>query len=105
MQAVDGVRQQFTADHFVIATGSRWSATGIGRTNRLAIPADPGAMDLPVEQIMGPKLPTIGVGQKIDLALEMLHTAPALLVLSGGRPLSVMTRTDVLSFFDAQAQN
>ena len=70
-----------------------------------AIAADSKVMDLPVEQIMGPKLPTIGVGQKIDLALEMLHTAPALLVLSGGRPLSVMTRTDVLSFFDAQAQN
>ena len=30
----------------------------------------------------------------------MLHTAPALLVLSGGRPLSVLTRTDILSYFE-----
>ena len=31
---------------------------------------------------------------------EMLHTSPALLVLAGGRPLSVLTRTDILAFFD-----
>ena len=52
---------------------------------------------------MGPKLPTIGVGQKVELAIEMLETAPALLVLSGGRPLSVLTRTDVLAYFGAVA--
>jgi cystathionine beta-synthase len=52
---------------------------------------------------MGPPLPTIGVGQKLELAVQMLETAPALLVLSGGRPLSVLTRTDVLSYFEAVA--
>ena len=31
---------EFEADHLVIATGSRWSATGIGRTNRLPIPGN-----------------------------------------------------------------
>jgi cystathionine beta-synthase len=39
-----------------------------------------------VEKVMGPKLPTIGVGQQIALAVEMLDKSPALLVLSGGRP-------------------
>jgi cystathionine beta-synthase len=34
----------------------------------------------------------------------MLHTSPALLVLGGGRPLSVLTRTDILSFFEARAK-
>ena len=62
---------------------------------------DPEAMDTPVEKVMGPKLPTIGVGQKLEKAIEMLETAPALMVLSGGRPLSVLTRTDVLSYFEA----
>ena len=62
-------------------------------------------MDLPVEEVMGPQLPTIGIGQRLDRALEMLHTAPALLVLSDGRPLSVLTRTDVLSYFDAQQRH
>ena len=30
--------------------------------------------------------------------MEMLDEAPALLVLSGGRPLRVLTRTDVLTY-------
>jgi len=33
----------------------------------------------------------------------MLDKSPALLVLSGGRPLSVLTRTDVLTYFEAVA--
>jgi len=70
-----------------------------------AINRDPGVMSTPVEKVMGPKLPTIGVGQKVELAVEMLESAPALLVLSGGRPLSVLTRTDVLSYFTAIAED
>ena len=66
---------------------------------------DPGEMNVAVEKIMGAKLPTIGVGQKVELAVEMLETAPALLVLSGGRPLSVLTRTDQLSYFTAIAED
>jgi cystathionine beta-synthase len=62
---------------------------------------DPGVMDIAVEKVMGPKLPTIGIGQPLTLAVEMLERAPALLVLSGGRPLSVISRTDILSFLTA----
>jgi cystathionine beta-synthase len=62
---------------------------------------DPSAMETPVEKVMGAKLPTIGVGQKLERAIAMLEHSPALLVLSGGRPLSVMTRTDVLAYFEA----
>ncbi|MEM1332632.1 MAG: pyridoxal-phosphate dependent enzyme [Actinomycetota bacterium] len=62
---------------------------------------DPGLMATEVEKVMGPRLPTIGVGQKVEMAVEMLENSPALLVLSGGRPLSVLTRTDVLSYFTA----
>jgi cystathionine beta-synthase len=68
-----------------------------------AIHRDPGVMSTEVEKVMGAKLPTIGVGQKVERAVEMLESAPALLVLSGGRPLSVLTRTDVLSYFEAVA--
>jgi cystathionine beta-synthase len=68
------------------------------------IARDPSVMDTAVEEVMGPQLPTIGAGQRLDLALEMLHTAPALLVLAGGRPLSVLSRTDILSFFEARAR-
>ena len=69
-----------------------------------AIAADPSVMNVEVEKVMGPKLPTIGTGQKIELAVEMLHTAPALLVLSGGRPRAVITRTDILSYYEQRAR-
>jgi cystathionine beta-synthase len=68
-----------------------------------AIYREPSLMDTTVEKVMGPKLPTVGVGQQLEQAVRMLETAPALLVLSGGRPLSVLTRSDVLSYFEAVA--
>jgi cystathionine beta-synthase len=68
-----------------------------------AVHRDPGVMQTAVEKVMGPKLPTIGVGQQVDRAVKMLEQAPALLVLSGGRPLAVVTRTDILTWFEAVA--
>jgi cystathionine beta-synthase len=68
-----------------------------------AIAREPSVMGTAVEKVMGSSLPTIGVGQKVDWAVKMLETAPALLVLSGGRPLAVITRTDILSYFEAVA--
>ena len=68
-----------------------------------AIAADPAVLDLPVEQVMGPKLPTIGSGQSIDRAISLLDRHPALLVLAGGRPLSVLSRADLLTYFEAVA--
>jgi cystathionine beta-synthase len=64
---------------------------------------DPAALELPVDEVMSPPLPTIGIGQKIEHALDLLHSAPALLVLSGGRPLSVLSRTDILAYFEQVA--
>jgi len=55
-------------------------------------------MNVKVEEIMGPKLATIGVGQPVALAVEMLNAGRALLVLDGGRPRAVVSRSDVLSF-------
>ncbi len=51
-----------------------------------------------VEEVMSPRLPTIGIGQPIELAVHLLDLAPALLVLDGGRPRTVLARADVLSF-------
>ncbi len=59
---------------------------------------DSSLLDTPVEKVMGPRLPTIGVGQPLELAVEMLDTAPALVVLAGGRPHVVLSRTDALRF-------
>ena len=69
------------------------------------IARDPSVMDTPVEKVMSVKLPTIGVGQQVERAVKMLQGSPALLVLSGGRPLAVVTRTDILSWFEAVAND
>jgi cystathionine beta-synthase len=49
-------------------------------------------------------MPTIGIGQSIDRMVALLDTAPALVVLSGGRPVSVLSRTDVLAFLEQGAR-
>ena len=51
--------------------------------------ADPGALDKPVGEVMGPPLPTVGIGEPIDVAIERLETASAALVLDGGHPVGV----------------
>jgi cystathionine beta-synthase len=55
-----------------------------------------------VEEVMAPALPTVGVGEPIELAVQRLDSSPALLVLDGGRPRTVISRTDVLSYLQAQ---
>ncbi len=55
-------------------------------------------LDKTVEDIMGPKLRTVGSGQPVALAVEMLESCSALLVLDGGRPRAVVSSSDVLSF-------
>jgi cystathionine beta-synthase len=65
-----------------------------------AVFRNPDAMELPVADVMGPKMPTVGVGQPIAKVVELLDTAPALVVLSGGQPVAIITRTDVLNFLE-----
>jgi cystathionine beta-synthase len=67
--------------------------------------ADPSAFGRPVEDVMSPPLPTIGSGQPVELAVELLETAPALLVLDGGRPRAVLARTDVLTFLSGESSD
>ncbi|MBP9067506.1 MAG: pyridoxal-phosphate dependent enzyme, partial [Candidatus Microthrix sp.] len=65
-----------------------------------AAAGDRATLDLPVESVLGPSLPTIGIGQEVNLAIEQLRTATALLVLGGGRPCCILTRSDVLGFLE-----
>ena len=63
---------------------------------------DESVLDRPIEQVMSAPLPTIGVGQAVELAVQLLDAAPALLVLDGGRPRSVVSRTDVLTYLSPE---
>ncbi|MFZ0666591.1 MAG: cystathionine beta-synthase [Acidimicrobiales bacterium] len=60
--------------------------------------ADPGLLDATVEQVMGPPLPTVGAGEPMDVAVQRLEDAPAVLVLDRGHPVGVLTRSDALGF-------
>jgi cystathionine beta-synthase len=68
------------------------------RLMELAFSGDAGVLDCPVEAVMSPPLPTIGIGEPIAMAVELLESSPAMLVLAGGRPSAIISSTDVLSF-------
>ncbi|HEX4868984.1 MAG TPA: cystathionine beta-synthase [Acidimicrobiales bacterium] len=58
--------------------------------------ADPATLDRPVGEVMGPAMPTLGIGEPLEAAVEQLGVASAALVLDGGHPLAVVTRSDLL---------
>ncbi len=59
---------------------------------------DQNVLDRSVEEVMSARLPTIGIGQPVERAVHLLDLAPALVVLDGGRPRTVIARADVLGF-------
>jgi cystathionine beta-synthase len=59
---------------------------------------DPGSLDSPVEQVMGPPLPMVGSGEPLDIASARLTEAAAVLVIDGGHPTGLITRSDLLDF-------
>jgi cystathionine beta-synthase len=63
---------------------------------------DGNVLDERVEKVMGPRLPPIGIGQPLELAVELLDRAPAVVVLAGGRPHVVLSRTDVLRYLSGE---
>ncbi len=63
---------------------------------------DPAALDRPIGDVMGPALPRMGTGESVEMAVELLGSAPAVLVLDGGHPIGIITRSDVLGFLSAR---
>ena len=51
-----------------------------------------------VDRHMGPPLPLIGVGEDLEAARAALHDSDALMVVSGGDPIGVLTCHDLLGF-------
>ena len=60
--------------------------------------ADSRSLDEPVETVMGPPLPMVGSGEPVDVASARLAQAAAVLVLDGGHPTGIITRSDLLDF-------
>ena len=67
----------------------------------MALAFDGDLLGRPVEQVMSRPLERIGVGESVTLAVTKLERSPALLVLDGGRPRAVVSRTDVLGFLSS----
>ncbi len=59
--------------------------------------ADSSALERSIGDVMGEPLPTIGIGEQVQIAVDRLEKAPALLVLDRGHPVGVITRSDVLA--------
>ncbi len=60
--------------------------------------ADDSVLDKPVELVMAAGLPTIGIGQTVQTAVDLFENSNALLVIEGGQPVTVISHTDVLEF-------
>ena len=59
---------------------------------------DPAVLDRPIADIMDPPMPMIGIGERVGRVVECLDAGPSVLVLDGGHPIGVLTRSDVLGF-------
>lgn len=70
----------------------------LGLTRLVA--ADPSILDAPVAAVAGPALPTVGAGQQLALLVGLLERSSAVLVLAAGRPAGVLTRGDLLHYFE-----
>ncbi len=59
---------------------------------------DPGVLDRPVGEVMSPAMPLVGVGEPVGKLVAALERSASLLVLDGGHPVGLLSRSDVLGF-------
>jgi cystathionine beta-synthase len=65
---------------------------------------DDGVLDRPIADVMDGPMPMIGVGEPVARVVSCLEQGPSALVLDGGHPIGVITRSDVLSFLAARTK-
>jgi cystathionine beta-synthase len=63
---------------------------------------DPAVLDRRIGDLMTPPLPTVGIGEPVSDVVSVLEGSPAVVVLDGGRPCAVLTRSDLLAFLDGR---
>jgi cystathionine beta-synthase len=64
---------------------------------------DPSVLDRPVGELMEPAPPMLGIGETVTDVVGRLESCTAVLVLDGGHPVGVLTRSDVLAFLADRA--
>ena len=60
--------------------------------------SDPSRSSTDVAEVMSPPLPSVGPGEPVDVVVGALDSAAAVLVLDGGHPVGILTRSDLLAF-------
>jgi cystathionine beta-synthase len=63
-----------------------------------AVFRDRAALDSPISEHLSAALPTAGIGEPVSAVIPVLERSSAVLVHDGGRPLGILTRSDVLGF-------
>ena len=63
-----------------------------------AVFADRAALDRTLADHMSAPLPTVGSGEALAVAMAVLEAASAMLVLDDGKPVSILTRSDLLGY-------
>ena len=63
-----------------------------------AVFANRSALHRPLSERMSTPLPMVGAGEPLPVAIDALKKTSALLVLDGGKPVGILTRSDLLSF-------
>jgi cystathionine beta-synthase len=64
--------------------------------------ADRSALEQPLSRHMSPPLPTVGAGEPLSRVIAVLEGSSAALVLDGGKPTGILTRSDLLGFLAAR---
>ncbi len=63
-----------------------------------AVFADRAALDATIAEHMSPPLPMVGIGEPVGSVIGVLESASAAVVLDGGKPVGIVTRSDLLGF-------
>ena len=66
---------------------------------------DDGVLDRPIADVMSPPMPMLGIGEPVARVVACLEQGPSVLVLDGGHPIGVLTRSDVLSYLAERTKN
>ena len=69
-----------------------------------AVFRDRAALDSPISEYLSAALPTAGIGEPVSAVIPVLERSSAVLVHDGGRPLGILTRSDVLGFIASSAR-
>jgi len=65
---------------------------------------DAAVMDRPVVDVMRPGMPMIGIGEPVARVVEALERGASVLVLDGGHPVGLISRSDVLGFLAGRGE-